>query len=502
MASEQQVEVESKFDVAPDFQLGDLTPLLPRGGHLNFSTVDLTSTYFDTPSLDLLRHHLTLRRRTGEADTGWHLKVPGEGFRTELRWPLGDGESDTIPALLANLVAPFTAGRPIGPVVRLRVLRTRHQVIDGDGNMVLEIADDEVRAEGLGGQEPAMPRWREVEAEVGPSGGEKDLAHASDLLVEHGAFPSRSRSKLARALRGNPAEAPDHTSTAGDALMTYFDTQRIAIVGGYFAIQLKPFEPDSTQPPHEAVHQTRVATRRLRALLRTFGPLFEAEPTARLEDELRWYATELGEVRDREVLRARLAKAVDDLPAYLVVGPVAKRIDDLLLGELEQHAAALLSTMSDERYAALLTDLANWSDNPPFTPEADKPARILSDYVVRAEKKLERRMRKASEPETDVDPALHSARKQGKRVRYAAEAAGPSVGRHARHLIDSAAKLQKLLGEHQDAVVATELLRRVAEQAADEGENAFTYGILVGEQRRAALESASAARRAAKHKRA
>jgi CHAD domain-containing protein len=490
--ADSQREIESKFDVAPDFVIGDLTGLVSDGGHVQTSTVDLLSTYYDTAEHNLLRSHLTLRRRTGAADTGWHLKVPGDGFRTELRWALSD--TDEPPRELRDLIRPFTAGSPIAPSVELKVIRTRHQIVDSDGALRLELADDEVKATGLSA-DVTIPRWREVEAELGPAGTTDDLKRASEMLIERGAFSSAASSKLARALYGLPAATTD-ADTAGAVITDYLRVQCDALTAGHFAISLKPFEPDAALEPHEAVHQTRVATRRLRAMLRTFGPLFEPERATQLEAELRWFAAELGEVRDREVLRARLARAVDDLPAYLVVGPVAQRIDEVLLGELRQHADALLNTMRDVRYQILLADLADWREQPPLLPAADRPARTLGEYVAAAEHKLAKRMKRASSKRA-LDEDLHSARKAGKRTRYAAEAAAPALGKHANILAKAAQNLQTLLGEHQDSIVATELLRRIADQIADEGENAFTYGILVADQRRSAAESARAARNAA-----
>jgi CHAD domain-containing protein len=313
------------------------------------------------------------------------------------------------------------------------------------------------------------------------------------LLTAGGAYPSRASSKLARARDGLADQPPVGPGTAGAAILGYLHTQCDALTAGHFAISLKPFEPEATAEPHEAVHQTRVATRRLRALLRTFAPLFETERAAQLEAELRWFAAELGEVRDREVLRTRLARAVDDLPAYLVVGPVAQRIDTVLLGELRQHAQALLATMRDVRYRILVQDLADWRKRPPFTAAASKPARTLSEQVAVAEHKLAKRMKRAASKHA-AEEDLHSARKAGKRARYAAEAAATELGKNANTLAKAAANLQTLLGEHQDSIVATELLRRIADQVADEGDNAFTYGILVADQRRSAADSARAAK--------
>ena len=51
---------------------------------------DLSATYYDTADLRLLRSRMTLRRRRGGSDAGWHLKLPaGADSRDEVRHPLG-----------------------------------------------------------------------------------------------------------------------------------------------------------------------------------------------------------------------------------------------------------------------------------------------------------------------------------------------------------------------------------------------------------------------------
>jgi CHAD domain-containing protein len=480
-------EIETKFDVAPDFGIGDPAAFAGPGATVRSRTVQLSSTYYDTAGQDLLRSRLTLRRRTGDSDTGWHLKIPGAGFRTELHWPLAGNEQP--PEELRSLIWAFAGTGELLPTVTLRTTRTAHQVIAADGGVVLELADDEVRASSEGAP-VVMSRWRELEVELGPAGSAAELDRATGLLLERGAVPSRADSKLRRALGPPDKTAAD---SAAAVLAAYLRTQCDAITAGHFAISIKPFEASATSQPHEAIHQTRVATRRLRAALRIFRPLVEAEAAARLEAELAWFAAVLGEVRDREVLRSRLARAVDDLPAYLIVGPVSERIDEVLLAELRQHADALLASMHEERYRLLVQDLAGWREQPPFTAQAAGPPELLAEYVAAAERKLAKRLRRAAGNQTPAEQ-LHSARKAGKRARYAAEAAAPALGKKASKLAKRAARLQTLLGDHQDAVVATELLRRIADQVADEGGNAFTYGILVAEQRRGAAASAQAAR--------
>jgi CHAD domain-containing protein len=198
-------------------------------------------------------------------------------------------------------------------------------------------------------------------------------------------------------------------------------------------------------------------------------------------------------------LRVRLARAVDELPAFLVVGPVADQIDAVLLSELHHHAEVLLRTMREPRYHTLLDELAQWRTDPPFTDAAYGPAaETIGPYVDEANRLLAKRMRKAGHKNVP-DEKLHSARKAGKRARYAAEASADVLGDSAHDVASAASRLQTLLGEHQDAVVATALLRRIADQVAEDGHNAFTYGFLVAEQRRAAEDSAKAARKVAKH---
>jgi CHAD domain-containing protein len=486
-------EIETKFDVAPDFAIGEPAEFAGPGSTVQSQTVQLSSAYYDTAEQNLLRSRLTLRRRTGDTDTGWHLKVPGAGFRTELRWPLAG--NDEAPPELVDLVRPFTGAAELRPTVTIKTSRTAHRVLAADGRLVFELADDEIRVVSDGAP-VATPRWRELEVELGEAGTEADLERATTLLLGRGAFPSRWSSKLHRALVGQPEDPA--VSTAGAALAPYLRAQCDALTAGHFAISIKAFEPGASSQPHEAIHQTRVATRRLRAALRIFAPLFEAAPAARLQDELAWFAAELGEVRDREVLRSRLARAIEDLPAYLVVGPVASRIDEVLLTELRQHADALLATMRDQRYGVLVQDLARWRERPPFTPEAAGPPGLLGDFVAAAERKVAKRMKAAAGDNTPAEQ-LHDVRKAGKRARYAAEAATPVMGATASTIAKRASRLQTLLGEHQDAIVATEVLRRIADQVADEGGNAFTYGILVADQRQVAAASAQAARDSTGH---
>jgi inorganic triphosphatase YgiF len=189
-----QVEIEQKFDVGEDFERPDFGAL---------PGVTAAATYFDTEGDRLAANKITLRRRTGGSDEGWHLKLPmADGNRQELHEPLGDS-ADEVPARLASRVAEVTGGRPLAPIAHLDTERTVVTLTRDDGRTVAEVADDMVTARRLndasGGGAGQPLRWREIEVEVPEPAPELQQA-AADLLQAAGARPGGHASKLSRLL--------------------------------------------------------------------------------------------------------------------------------------------------------------------------------------------------------------------------------------------------------------------------------------------------------------
>jgi CHAD domain-containing protein len=198
-----------------------------------------------------------------------------------------------------------------------------------------------------------------------------------------------------------------------------------------------------------------------------------------LELELVWLAGLLGEVRDRDILLERLIAQLRELPAEMVLGPVASHIETTLSVERSQHQARLVEAMDSDRYQALMMLILWWRTRPPLTRRAGKPAAHAQRYLRRAENKVAKRLGAAR---GDVE-ALHGARKAAKRYRYAAELTAQAGGRKARRIVKATTKLQTLLGEHQDSVVSAQFLRRLgAEAGAGGGQNGFTYGFLTAQE--------------------
>jgi CHAD domain-containing protein len=256
------------------------------------------------------------------------------------------------------------------------------------------------------------------------------------------------------------------------------------MVQAYLKVQvatLRSLEPKVRAGEFDSVHQMRVTTRRLRAALRSFGPVIPRPATGTVAAELKWLGGLLGEARDGEVLPEHLLASLEPVPVELLIGPVQARVQGHFAPRRASAREAVIEALDSERYAALLGNLDQLAHDPPLGPKAAAPARdVLPAAVRKAYRQASRRMRLARRaPRGQArDVALHEARKSARRARYAAEAASPASGRPARKFARQMKKVQSVLGDHQDTVIARQAARDLGISAYMAGENAFTYGLL------------------------
>jgi len=208
----------------------------------------------------------------------------------------------------------------------------------------------------------------------------------------------------------------------------------------------------------EGVHQARVATRRLRSHLVTFGPVLRSEPTARLGKRLRWLGRSLGHARDLDVLEERFARSVASFD------PMTREDGRVLLGVMDKHrsaaAAALSEVLGSRRYRGLLADLATTVADPPFRRSAGLPAEeFLAQAVRKRYEDLDAAISALSA--TPLDTQLHEIRIVAKPARYAAELAGPALGEDWVRLGRRLADLCDELGLLHDGARANEWLDEV-----------------------------------------
>ncbi|WP_269854014.1 CYTH and CHAD domain-containing protein [Streptomyces sp. RPT161] len=481
-------ETERTYEAGDGAAEPDLSGLPAVASVRLLNPAEFDAVYFDTPDLALAARRITLRRRTGGDDAGWHLKLPTAqaDTRTEVHAPLGRGRRTVPPALLAEVLV-YTRGRPLVPVVRLRNHRERCQLLDADGTPLAEIAHDHVTAEYPDERDPLS--WTETEVEL--LGGKPKLLDAvEERLTAAGYRRSAHPSKLLHALGDrvppDPPAPPDTISTAGDAALTYLHEQVRAIAA---------YDPAVRRDEPDAVHQMRVATRRLRSAFKTYGRELDRAVTDPIGDELKWLAEVLGLERDREVLAERLAERGAELDPDLRTEQLCDRIRGPRADARSSARRQLLRQLCEERYFDLLDRLDALLAAPPLRDPAQRPAEEAVRRAVRRDhRRLARRVAEslALPPGTGRDLALHDARKAAKRARYAAESARPVLGKPAERHRARLAALQKLLGEHQDSVMCRAAIRRLADTARRADEDTFPYGALhqMERERAGAVEAA------------
>ncbi|MGI5213607.1 CHAD domain-containing protein [Plantactinospora sp. CA-290183] len=490
------MEEERKYEVGADFALPDLSAAVPPGGRVcELPELTLTATYLDTADLRLARAGVSLRHRRGD-DLPWTVKLPADspGVRHEISRP---GRRKSPPADLVELVAVFARGADLVPAAVVRTVRRRHEVRDDADRVLVEVADDAVSV--LDGKR-VRATFREIEVER--KAGDGALLDAVEArLTEAGAVAGEFVPKHVRALGPAAAGAPDlvppgdlpEQPSAGDVVTAAIRRGVARLVAHDPLVRLRaPVGDDDT-----AVHQMRVACRRLRSDLRTFGPLVRKDWARPLRDELKWLAAVLGGARDAEVLRDRLRRTANADPVSPVDPAAVDRIDRVLADRQAAALAAVDEALRTERYLALVEGLVDAARAPRLTGRADGPAtEVLPRLVARPWHRLTDG-EEGADGAADLDPDApderwHAVRINGKRARYAVDAVAPVVGGGAPKLARALGKVQNLLGEHQDAAVAAQTWLAIAAQRPSDHELAVTAGRLV-ERERASIRAVRAA---------
>ena len=472
-------ETERKYETDDIVELNDLAEGLGArpgaGERVPGQRLVLEAVYFDTDDLRLLRAGVTLRRREGGSDAGWHLKLPaGTDTREEIQLPLSTDRLNP-PAELVALIRVHTRGAPLSPVAQLNTERRSWTRVDDRGRKVLDLVEDQVHAHTLGAQTRAMS-WREIEVELGERGGVGELDEVERRLRTIGVRRSGTGSKLARVLGQDldlsPQPVPGKGGSAGAVVLEYVAAQ---------AEVIRRHDPGARRDAEDAVHKMRVAVRRMRSALQAFGRVIDRDRTRGLIAELKWLGRELAPARDNEVIHHRLVELTDQAPDDLVLGPVSAHTERVMQRRHAEGHRGAVAVLDSDRYLRLHDAIEELLRDPPLRARARRAARTeLPRGVARAHARTVTRMRTARKTPSGPgrDEALHETRKAAKRLRYAAEVARPAVGKPAKRFIKALKKVHTLLGDHQDAVVARPVLRELAVQAHLDGGNGFTYGLL------------------------
>ena len=510
MSTQPFIEVEAKFAVDDSIAVPDLTALSAvesAGETVNHS---LSAIYYDTADLRLTRAKVTLRRRTGGKDDGWHIKLPGASGRTELHAELTD--PSTPPDELLAAVRAIIRGEPLAPIAQVDNDRAETPLFDAAGDQIAEFCDDHVTAWSLlpGGQQTSWREWEvELSGELAETVDGNALLHeATSLLINRGARKSASSSKLATALGDSAAAAPVPPYMSAGGLDE--DSPAKAVVDSLRVQRdrLVEWDPKVRNDEWDSVHQMRVATRELRSLLETFEGILAGDQIKHVESELKQLAALLGTARDAEVVEERFIGLLDSDTTGMIDDPAAEHVRGDMRREYERAHRRILRTLDSQRYLTLLDDIDAILADPPLatdTPaeenageaaaaesastesapaEARTSEEILYEHLERGYKKLAKRHKLALEhypdmslPLHDREEYVHDVRKAAKKLRYSANAAKDS-GLKASKLSKACKELQEILGDYQDAVTSRDRIEKLAAGARKRGEDTFSYGML------------------------
>lgn len=465
-------EQELKFEAPIDAALPDLRPLVGRTVRLPLQELD--TAYFDSADGRLWKRGLTLRhRRTDGVETGeWTLKTPVDSdslvVRTEMTWP---GGRAAVPPSAEAILRGVLRREPIRKLVRLDTVRQRLILRDDQDSAVAELDDDLVSV--AGGPRDGM-RFRQVELELREGG--SWCSRPVVARLEAAGLTAEPTAKFARAmdLAGSVAELRD--SKRPQSLVAVLEAR---VLDGFERLVDHDWRLRLALPEVQAedVHQARVATRRLRSDLKTFGGFVDPLWVRHVRRDLKWLGEALGEVRDADVLGSTLSGMPAELERVLA----------------DQRAAAgqrIAIVLDSQRYLRLLDRLHAASTRAPIAGgqaarRADDDARAHLPGLVQARwRALNHQVRKARRHPSPK--RLHRVRIKAKDVRYASESAALVLGAPARRLAKAAARLQTDLGEHHDVVVAERWLRDVATKEcrpAPPTSSSFEAGALAAELR-------------------
>ncbi|AVM64952.1 hypothetical protein C3V38_11830 [Dietzia sp. oral taxon 368] len=486
MTINETVEVESKFEVDDDIPAPSadaFAPLVVDGP----DEYELSAVYYDTDDLSLTRHKVTLRRRTGGDDEGWHLKLPAHAGRVELQAPLGDEVPDEFLSAVAGLVRR----RPLAPVARIDNLRRVHTLRDDHGAAVIEFCDDHVSTEAFvnGG---SAATWREWEAEiVDPAlpDAHAHLAAVAAACTDAGATTSSSSSKLARAIGPLPDAGDEGVSPVRDALARDLGT-------------LLDHDPAARRTTMVGVHQMRVAVRGLRSTISTYAAELEADAADTDLDlpgllaELKVLAAVLGRLRDIQVVDERLGDLAAGYPEDVVSPQIRQRLRVELDAEARRAGERVTSALLSDRYLDLvdrLHELARVAGG--TTAKGGKKKRreageLMLSGVDRQFKKFTKVRTRTERDLAELDLTLaereeltHVVRKRAKALRRNVNALPGTDGLTVAPLRDACQRLHTVLGDVQDSVTTRRWLRRIARRAEIAGESTFGFGVLFERER-------------------
>ncbi|MBV8532072.1 MAG: CHAD domain-containing protein [Candidatus Eremiobacteraeota bacterium] len=478
------LEEEAKLRASDDFSLARLPRELDGYVAAPAEFHRLHTIYYDSEDLRLTRWDCSLRYRVNECWTLKVLQFDPEDAKVFVRKEYSfDGGANRVPPEAVDLAFEYLRGAPVAPVAELRTLRTKRAIRAGDaGDPVADVVDDDVHV--IKGGETDQ-HFRQIEIES-LNGDLQAIATLRSLLRRAGAGRTDTQAKNQRILPGGvdpelPKRRIGKTSTGVEIFTAAFAAAVERVVRSGAALRA---EADA-----EVLHEMRTAVRRLRSYLRSFRPLLDRRWAEGLRGRLGWINRLMAKARNLDVLIVLLEAGARELEPSDAAR--SGKLLERLHGERDRAYKTMCAGLREPRYAALLDEVICAARAPVARARSKSASRKQRDGVVsKARSRLCRAERKAASPPAERD--LHAIRIRAKHLRFAAEALEPAGKKRLGEIARRAKKLQTILGDHHDAIVAVRHLR----ETAQDGQLAFAAGQLTERSRSLATKQRSRWRRA------
>lgn len=417
-------EVELKLELAPaDWKRLARHPLLKAALAAAPKAKRTEATYFDTPDGRLRAQGVSLRiRRTGSARIQTAKaggKLAAALFdRAEIETPVV-GDAPDLAAFAGTPLAPLFAKRKVRErlVPAFGVSVRRRTLAITDGGFAAEMVVDEGTVRAGDRTEPVC----EIELEL-RAGGPADLFAFARRIAE--IVPARLgfRTKADRGFALGAGEGPrvvkkievalDPAMTAGGAFQAIARACLAQLVANEQALR------DLRAPG--AIHQSRVALRRLRAAISLFKSVVEDERRRAVSAELKWMANALGDARDLDV---QIATVVEPMRAAHPDDADLAHLAAVFAARRDAASAQAREASTSERYRLMLIDTAAWIEAGAWLAgeNAVRDASV-SDFARRLLKKRRKRIARDGADLSTLDPETrHELRIEVKKLRYAVE---------------------------------------------------------------------------------
>ncbi|MXQ10263.1 CYTH and CHAD domain-containing protein [Microvirga makkahensis] len=459
-------EVELKLELEPDMLdqvLAD--PLFQTESHDSPVTQNLHSTYFDTPDQALRQAGISFRiRRNGDQNIQTiKASRPLDGIalsRSEWEHEI-EGEDPDYTAAEETALKPFLKVREtIQPVFRMTAQRKLRRL--SYGSSIIEVAVD--RGEIVGREQTFT--FGELELEL-KEGTPADLFGLAQELSAKVPLRLSFKTKAERGYEAISDEAIKRVKAGPVVLRRRMTSaQAFQIISASCLRHLMVNDAIvRTAPEADAVHQMRVALRRLRAAITLFKDVVEDDRRDQIKAELKWMANLLGEARDLDVY---IAKVLEPARAQ---NEHNERYRQLLADYEEQRQQAyqaVQDTIASPRFINGILETAAWIQAGDWVLDDSKIARRRQERPVAelAEEEIGRRWKrvlKRGRHLADLDPEeRHQVRIEIKKLRYATEFfdslfKGGGAKRRKRDALSTLEALQETLGELNDIAVGSEM---------------------------------------------